>query len=308
MPEDISHKLVIGISSRALFDLTTSNRIFEEEGIDKYREFQLAHEDDILAPGSGFALVKKLLNINQFGDFTEVILLSRNSADSGLRIFNSIEHYGLDISRAAFTNGSRRYPYVKAFGMDLFLSTSPEDVIHTLEQGNAAATLLPSPPDQVDKDEQLRIAFDGDAVVFSDEAERIFQDSGLAAFHQSERNRTHEPLDNGPFQGFLMALHDIQSHFSPEDCPIRTALVTARSAPAHARVIRTLRQWGIRMDEAFFLGGIKKTEFLKAFKADIYFDDHPTHIASAQSHVAAAHVPHGINNPSSENDPPAQEE
>ena len=298
MPEDISHKLVIGISSRALFDLTTSNDIFEEQGIEKYREYQLAHENDILPPGSGFNLVRKLLNINQFGDFAEVILLSRNSADSGLRIFNSIEHYNLNITRAAFTNGSRRYPYIKAFGVDLFLSTSKDDVVHTLNQGNAAATLLPSPPNLQEENDQLRIAFDGDAVIFSDEAERIFQSVGLDAFHQSERNRGHEPLDNGPFQGFLMALHDIQQHFSPEDCPIRTALVTARSAPAHARVIRTLRQWGIRMDEAFFLGGIKKTEFLTAFKADIFFDDQPGHIASASEHVTAAHVPHGIvNNP-----------
>ncbi len=298
MPEDISHKLIIGISSRALFDLTTSNDIFEQEGLDKYREHQVTYEDDILPPGSGFNLAKKLLNINKFGDFTEVILLSRNSADSGLRIFNSIEHYGLDISRAAFTNGSRRHPYIKAFGVDLFLSTSKEDVIHTLNQGNAAATLLPSPPNQLEANDQLRIAFDGDAVIFSDEAERVFQSDGLDAFHQSERNRGHEPLDNGPFRGFLMALHDIQQHFSPEDCPIRTALVTARSAPAHARVIRTLRQWGVRMDEAFFLGGIEKTEFLTAFKADIFFDDQPGHITSASEHVAAAHVPHGIiNNP-----------
>lgn len=298
MAEDISHKLIIGISSRALFDLSESNQVFEEQGIQAYRDYQLAHENDLLKPGSGFNLVNKLLNINQFGDFAEVILLSRNSADSGLRIFNSIDHYQLDISRAAFTNGSRRYPYIQAFGVDLFLSVNQDDVIHTLNQGNAAATLLPSPPNQNQQDQQLRIAFDGDAVIFSDEAEKIFQRDGIDAFHQRERTLANEPLDNGPFQGFLAALHNIQQHFNVSECPIRTALVTARSAPAHERVIRTLRQWGIRMDEAFFLGGIKKGEFLKAFRADIFFDDQPGHCKSASEHVTAAHVPHGIINQS----------
>lgn len=296
MPEDISNKLVIGISTRALFDLTQSNQIFEEQGIDAYRQHQIALENEILQPGNSFNLVNKLLNINQFGDFVEVILLSRNSADCGIRIFNSINHYGLNISRAAFTNGSRRHPYIKAFGVDLFLSANHDDVLHTLNQGNAAATVLPSSAATQDASDQLRIAFDGDAVLFSDEAERIYQHDGLDAFHQSEQQRKDQPLQLGPFSGFLEALHRIQTHFDPDECPIRTALVTARSAPAHERVIRTFRQWDVRVDESFFLGGINKAEFLKAFRADIFFDDQPGHCESASEHVSAAHVPHGIIN------------
>jgi 5'-nucleotidase len=296
MPQDISHKLVIGISTRALFDLTESNNIFEKEGIEAYRKHQVSLEKELLIPGNSFNLVNKLLKINEFGEFVEVVLLSRNSADCGIRVFNSIKHYKLDISRAAFTNGSRRYPYIKAFGVDLFLSANHDDVLHTLEQGNAAATVLPTPTNTGEPTTQLRIAFDGDSVLFSDEAERIFQSAGLDAFHQNEHTQAEKPLDNGPFKGFLRALHNIQQHFKPEECPIRTALVTARSAPAHERVIKTFRQWGVRVDESFFLGGIDKAEFLKAFKADIFFDDQPGHCLSASEHVSAAHVPHGIVN------------
>lgn len=297
MPEDISHKLVVAISSRALFDLDDSNTVFEKKGINAYAKYQIDHESEILSPGVAFPLVKKFLNLNQKEPLVEVILLSRNSADTGLRIFNSIQHYQLDITRAAFTSGESRYPYVTAFGAHLFLSANPDDVKNALQAGCAAATILPSSANTSSSgSEELRIAFDGDAVLFSDEAERIYQESGLEVFAETEQLSAHQPLSGGPFKPFLAALHQLQKKFPADGCPIRTALVTARSAPAHERVIRTLRAWGIRIDEALFLGGLAKGEFLHAFGADIFFDDQEGHCDSAREHVATGHVPHGVRN------------
>jgi 5'-nucleotidase len=222
-----------------------------------------------------------------------VILLSRNSADTGLRIFNSIEHYGLDIVRAAFTRGESTLPYVHAFGAHLFLSANPESVAAALSAGVAAATILPSKKPSRPSD-QLRIAFDGDAVLFGDESERISEEGGIDAFHRNESERATEPLSGGPFRNFLDALHRLQAAFPSENAPIRTALVTARSAPAHKRVILTLRHWGVRIDEALFLGGRPKGPFLEAFGADIFFDDSAHNVESARQHVATAHVPRRI--------------
>ncbi len=298
MPPDISQKLVIGISSRTLFDLDDSHAIFETQGIEAYLQHQITHENNILEPGVAFNLVKKLLAIvhPQTGDrLVEVILLSRNSADTGLRVFNSIQHHNLPITRAVFTNGESPYKYVTAFGADLFLSTHSDDVRRALLADCAAATLLPS-HSQPTTESQVRIAFDGDAVLFSDEAERVFQAYGLDAFRDSESKAAKQPLKEGPFKGFLQALQNIQNLFPVDQCPIRTALVTARDAPAHERVIQTLRAWQIRIDEALFLGGLAKGEFLKAFEADIFFDDQKGHCHSASEHVATGHVPHGIVN------------
>ncbi|MGH8369556.1 MAG: 5'-nucleotidase, partial [Gammaproteobacteria bacterium] len=225
----------------------------------------------------------------------EVILLSRNSGDTGLRIFNSIQHFGLGIERAAFTNGAAPWRYVEPFSADLFLSAEPADVVQVLDAGYAAAAIVPSPA-QADEREELRIAFDGDAVLFSDEAERVYQEQGLAAFARSEQAQARQPLSGGPFKKFLAALQQIQSDYAPDQSPIRTALVTARSAPAHERVIRTLRAWNIRIDEALFLGGLPKGAFLKTFGADIFFDDQKGHVEAAASYVATGHVPHGITN------------
>jgi 5'-nucleotidase len=291
----LAGKLVVAISSRALFDLSESHRIYTELGVDSYQRYQIEHEDELLAPGPAFALVTKLLRLNRPDKhYVEVILLSRNSADTGLRVFNAIKHYGLDITRAAFTSGEATSRYVPAFGAHLFLSADTDDVRRALEDGYAAATIFPT----VFRNEtdQLRIAFDGDAVLFSDEAERIYQANGLAAFARSERASAATPLPGGPFKEFLAALHRVQSDFPEASSPIRTALVTARSAPAHERVIRTLRAWNIRIDEALFLGGLDKGQFLRAFGADIYFDDQTRHVESAAQHVAAGHVPHGIAN------------
>lgn len=295
MPIDFNEKLVIAISSRALFDLDASHAVYETEGIAAYQAYQIAHENEVLAPGVAFNLVKKLLNLNSHGSLVEVILLSRNSADTGLRIFNSIEHYGLDITRAAFSNGESPYKYIAAFNSHLFLSVNTDDVKHALETGVAAATIYPSPP-SLNESTELRIAFDGDSVIFSDEAERIYQTSGLEMFAASEKAAASVPLAGGPFKGFLAALHQLQNKFPADNCPIRTALVTARSAPAHERVIKTLRAWKIRIDEAIFLGGLNKAAFLKAFNADFFFDDQPNHCLSASEHVATAHVPHGVVN------------
>jgi 5'-nucleotidase len=291
----LADKLVVAISSRALFDLTESHRIFVEQGVDAYQRYQIEHEDEILSPGPAFALAKKLLRLNRPDkQYVEVLLLSRNSADTGLRVFNSIKHYRLDITRAAFTKGEPTSRYVPAFGSHLFLSADTEDVKRALDDGYAAATIFPT----VFRNEtdELRIAFDGDAVLFSDEAERVYQEKGLAAFSRSESDAALQPLTGGPFKDFLSGLHRIQSDFPEDASPIRTALVTARSAPAHERVIRTLRAWNIRIDEALFLGGLDKGEFLRAFGADIFFDDQRTHVESASKHVATGHVPHGVAN------------
>lgn len=289
-------KLVIAISSRALFDLEESHRVFDEQGIEAYCRYQIEHEEDILAPGVAFGMVRKLLALNEAGrERVEIILLSRNSADTGLRVFNSIRHHQLAISRAAFAGGGSPYRYVAPFGAHLFLSSHAEDVRAALEEGYAAATILPSMKGS-NPGEELRIAFDGDAVIFSDEAERIYKTQGLDAFQASEAESAKRPLPGGPFRGFLAALHQIQKDFGAERSPIRTALVTARSAPAHERVIRTLRAWNIRIDEAIFLGGLDKGAFLKAFGADIFFDDQELHCGSAAQHVATGHVPHGVAN------------
>jgi len=298
MSKGFGNKLVVAISSRALFNLDEAHTIYENQGLEAYSQYQIDHEDEVLPPGDAFPLVEKLLRINKALTAqppVEVILLSRNSADTGLRVFNSIAHYDLQITRAAFCGGASPYAYARAFGCHLLLSTNADDVRDALDHGIAAATILPSKTDKSSEGE-LRIAFDGDAVIFSDEAERVFKAEGLDAFEKSESVAAKEPLSGGPFKPFLSALHGLQAEFGPDYCPIRTALVTARSAPTHERVVRTLRAWGVRIDESIFLGGLSKGEFLKAFGADVFFDDQEGHCQSASEHVATGHVPHGIAN------------
>jgi 5'-nucleotidase len=298
----LDQPLVVAISSRALFDLDSSHRVFEEQGLEDYAQYQVSKENQALDPGVAFPLVRKLLALNDdigrngvSHSGVEVILLSRNSADTGLRIFNTIEQHGLNIKRAVFSNGASPWRYMRAFGAHLFLSTHDEDVRKTLENGFAAARILDSGVNERNG-QQLRIAFDGDAVLFSDEAERVYQRDGLEAFVKSEQAAAGKPLSGGPFRPVLEGLHRIQAAYPIEDNPIRTALVTARSAPAHKRVIMTLREWGIRTDEALFLGGLEKGPFLQAFGADIFFDDQHTHCESASVHVATGHVPSGVAN------------
>ncbi len=307
MARSFENTLVIAISSRALFDMTESHGVFTEQGIDAYCQYQIEHENETLAPGVAFPMVKKFLALNEnsiCGDTlgvedhtddqqVEIVLLSRNSADTGLRVFHSIQHYSLDITRAVFTGGQSPYHYVKPFGADLFLSSDPVDVSQALDAGYAAATILPSQSDNRHTGE-LKIAFDGDAVLFSDEAEQVFQDQGLAAFSEKEKQAANYPLPGGPFKNVLAAIHRIQQNH--QQSPIRTALITARGAPAHERVIKTLRAWEIRIDESFFLGGMDKGEFLRTFDADIFFDDQRGHCESARQHVPTGHVPSGVKN------------
>lgn len=302
MAVDLLKKLVVVVSSRALFDLEESHQVYMEQGVDAYCRYQVERENEVLTPGVAFQLVRKLLSINtlsaQASDLpsVEVILLSRNSADTGLRVFNSIKHYKLPITRAAFTNGSPPWRYVKPFQADLFLSTEPSDVRQALEAGFAAASIWPGSHGKSGEDNKVRVAFDGDAVLFSDESERIYKEQGLAKFQENEASQAHTPMKAGPFKNFLFALQQIQQAFPADQAVITTALVTARSAPAHERVIRTLRDWGIRIDQALFLGGMAKGEFLEAFEADIFFDDQTAHIESAATRVPSGHVPSGIAN------------
>ena len=246
MPQSLDNLLVIGISSRALFDLETEEAIFRQHGLEEYRRHQLLNENEILKPGAGFALVKALLKLNRLTGqrFVEVVVMSRNSSETSMRIFNSIKHYGLDITRAVLSGGASLAPYLQAFNVSLFLSLHEDDVQAAVNSGVAAALLYQKPENALEELEQIRIAFDGDAVIFSDESERIYQTEGIEAFEKHERENALLPLPQGPFARLLLALSYIQNNFKNPDghaAPIRTALVTARSSPAHERVIRTLR-------------------------------------------------------------------
>lgn len=263
MPYQLDNKMVIGISSRALFDLTIENGIFEHQGVEAYCKYQAEHEEDILKPGPGFGLVRSLLALNKYGkgsDMVEVIVMSRNSPDTSLRVFNAIKYYGLDITRAVLVSGASLAPYLTAFHTDLFLSAYEDDVQCAIDSGIAAGIICTEHAPQIIFPNMcsIRIAFDGDAVLFTDESERIYQEQGLGAFEENEERNADSPLEEGPFANFLRKLSKIQQALGTENSPIRTALVTSRSAPAHERVIRTLRAWNVRMDEAFFLGGVEK--------------------------------------------------
>ncbi len=299
MPDNLDSYLVIGVSSRALFDLSCENEIYEKQGLAAYAEYQLEHEDDVLQPGTGFGLVKGLLRLNELTPGkrkSEVIIMSHNGADTSMRIFNSIEHYGLDITRAALGGGRPLAPYLQAFSVDLFLSLDGSDVQIAIDNGFAAGKIYEGHRfDSLANEaipKEIRIAFDGDAVLFSDESEKIFQQQGLDAFVAHERENAKRPLPEGPFAKLLKTLAFIQSEFAPDQVPIRTALVTARNTPAHERVIRTLRAWDVRIDEAFFLGGVPKDEVLRAFGAHIFFDDQDSHLEPASKYTAVAKVPY----------------
>lgn len=290
------HCLVIGVSSRALFNLEEENTIFEEMGVEAYSAYQIEHEMDILQTGTAFDLIRAFLDINcqlEKGRKTEIIVMSHNSADTSLRIFNSIKHYKLDISRAALVSGASLAPYLSAFQTDLFLSASEADVQEAINAGIAAGLIYTQhlSGQKRGKIDQIRIAFDGDAVLFSDASEKIYQNEGIEAFHEFELKNAATALPEGPFAKFLKTLSLIQQEFDKDKAPIRTALVTARSAPAHERVIRTLRAWGVRIDEAFFLGGMEKKEVLKAFGAHIYFDDQAIRTDATSQVVPSARVP-----------------
>jgi 5'-nucleotidase len=295
MPIDLTQYLVTGISSRALFNLETEDQIFQSEGLEKYSQYQIEHETDILQPGAGFPLVQAILRLNSLGNGqrkSEVVLMSRNNADTSLRIFNSIKSYNLDISRAALTSGASLAPYLKAYDVDLFLSATETDVQAAVD-ADIAAALIYKPPEHFNPHtDQLRIAFDGDAVLFSEESEKIYQEQGLEAFLIHEEENAKKPLPEGPFAKLLQTLSFLQSEIKHDPPPIRTALVTSRNSPAHERVIRTLRVWDVRIDEVFFMGGVSKTAILDAFGAHMFFDDQHVHLTEAASVVPSARVPY----------------
>ena len=291
-------QLVVAISSRALFDFEEENRFFERSDDRAYMKLQLERLEQPAKPGVAFSLVKKLLAFNQ-GEApqVEVVILSRNDPVSGMRVFRSAQHYGLPIQRGSFTRGQPPWRYLKPLNANLFLSAHLSDVRAALDAGVPAAQVYPhSAHASVAHPNEVRIAFDGDAVLFSDEAEQVFASQGLSAFQAHERDKASLPLSAGPFKPLLAALHRLQRAGTPS-MRIRTALVTARSAPAHERAIRTLMDWDIEVDEAMFLGGLDKGAFLREFEPDFFFDDQTGHIESAAQHVPAGHVVSGVKNP-----------
>ena len=307
MPASLDGQLVVAISSRALFDFEEENRHFEATDDRAYMQLQLDRLEQPARPGVAFSLVRKLLAFNAAGAATqagevpvrqrvEVVILSRNDPVSGMRVFRSAKHYGLPIQRGVFTRGESPWRYLRPLSANLFLSTNEPDVRSALDAGVPAARVYPHSARASDAHpDEVRIAFDGDAVLFSDEAERVFQRAGLDAFQAHERDRAAMPLAAGPFKPLLVALQHLQRE-PARDMRIRTALVTARSAPAHERAIRTLMDWHIEVDEAMFLGGLPKGEFLREFEPDFFFDDQTGHVESAASHVPSGHVASGVTN------------
>jgi len=296
MPASLDGQLVVAISSRALFDFEEENRVFEAGDDRAYMQLQLQRVEQPARPGVAFSLVNKLLAFNADAPRVEVVILSRNDPVSGMRVFRSAQHYGLTVQRGVFTRGQSPWRYLRPLAANLFLSTNEADVRSALGAGVPAARVYPhSARASAAHPDEVRIAFDGDAVLFSDEAEVVFQRDGLAAFQDHERVLAATPLAAGPFKPLLQALHRLQQ--APgAGMRLRTALVTARSAPAHERAVRTLMDWQIEVDEAMFLGGLAKGEFLREFEPDFFFDDQTGHIESAAMHVPAGHVAHGVSN------------
>lgn len=291
--------LTVAVSSRALFHIEDGDKVFRESGQDEFDAYMRTKEGVPLKRGVAFALVQKLLalNTNTVGsprNRVEVILLSRNSPDAGMRIMDSVHHYGLDIEKAVFCAGGNRFRYAKGMGAHLFLSANAADVKEAIDNGVAAATMLPRESAEVENDSAIKIAFDGDSVLFSSEADDVYRTRGLDAFREQELEMAAVPLGAGPFKLFLDALCAIQREFPRGESPLKLALVTARGMPAHARVIHTLRSWGVVLDEAIFAGGASKGPLLQAFGADVFFDDTVKNVDSAQLHdIMSGHVPFG---------------
>jgi len=309
MPVSFSETLVVGISSRALFDLEEENRLFLSQGVIEYRKLQKEREHIILNPGTGFHVVKALLNLNALSKerLVEVIVMSKNSPETGVRVLNSIQHYGLDITRSAFTGGESLYEYMEAFDVDLFLSMEEKEVQKVIDSGVASAALIYDPPIAFEPETStVRIAFDADAVLFSDESEQIYSSHGIDAFHANEKANAHKAMAEGPHAKLLKMLSKIQHKMQTgvELSPLRLAIVTARNSPSHMRVINTMRAWDVYVDEAFFLGGISKDKILKAFKAHIFFDDQDAHLQPAMKLVPSARVPYNSSSPLFKNTEP----
>ncbi|MFI3320475.1 MAG: 5'-nucleotidase [Rikenellaceae bacterium] len=306
MAYPIEKKLVIAVASSALFDLTESHRVYQEQGVDAYRRYQEEHIDDHLERGAAFPFIKRLLKLNDI--FTEekpieVVLLSRNNPETGLRVFRTIKHYGLDISRASFFSGESPYRYLPAFNASLFLSAERDDVVAACKEGYAAGQILSSTfKDDDEADPELRIAFDFDGVIANDEAEKIYKKEGMEAFHNHEAELAQQPMQPGLLGNLIRRISDIQhleSEREKEDPTykriIKTSIVTARSAPSHERVVMSLKSWGVEVHEAFFLGGIDKARILDIMHPHMFFDDQIGHLQNL-TNVPAVHIPFGVAN------------
>jgi 5'-nucleotidase len=299
-------QLVVAISSRALFDFEEENALFDARDDRPYRDLQVARLDELAKPGVAFRLVRKLLGFNDDGvKRVEVVILSRNDTYSGLRVMKSVAGNRLSIERAVFTRGREPWAYLRPLNANLFLSRNPQDVRDALSAGFPAAVIYTGTEGSDSHPGEVRIAFDGDAVLFGDDAERVFREQGLDAFQAHEADHATRPLPPGPFKPLLEALHRLQQADDRDKVPmrLRTALVTARGAPAHERAVRTLMDWNIDVDEAMFLGGLDKGPFLREFEPDFFFDDQTGHVHSASQHVPAGHVPHGIANEMTRDEP-----
>ncbi len=307
MTASLQNQLVVAISSRALFDFEEENRLFETGDPQAYVDLQMQRIDVPAPAGVAFSLVKKLLAFNEPDhQRVEVVVLSRNDPVSGMRVFRSVSAAGMRVERGVFTQGRDPFRYLKPLGAHLFLSANEADVRQALAMGFPAARVATgSARAGENHPHEVRIAFDGDAVLFADEAEQVFQKKGLAAFQAHEKRKAELPLPDGPFKPLLAALHRLQGAGS-QAMRLRTALVTARSAPAHERAIRTLMHWGVGVDEAMFLGGLPKGEFLREFEPDFFFDDQTGHIEHAARHVPAGHVAGGVTNSPAAPETPAR--
>lgn len=309
--------MVIGISATALFDLKEADSAFKdkrkndpETAIQEYRDYMLERENDTLDEGTGYPLVKALLDLNQYkkkednAPLVEVVVLSRNSPENGVRVFNNIRRKGLRITRSAFTGGESVVNYLEAFEVDLFLTTNVDDDQKVIDSRNCAAALVREPPKGTNEipEGQVRIAFDGDAVLFDDSSEIVYKTEGMERFHETEDSQQDVPMQEGPYGNLLKKLSSLQERlpFSVEFSPVRLAIVTARNAPAESRVIKTLRNWGLCIDEVFFLGGVEKSKILKAFKPHIFFDDQDVHLEKASQFVPSGKVPYTSDSPLNE--------
>jgi 5'-nucleotidase len=307
MPLNLSDTLVVGISATALFDLKEADKVFREKysqdkdtAIAEYRKYMLEREDDPLENGTGLPLVKALLELNQYkteGEppLIEVVVMSRNSPETGVRVLQNIRNNNLKISRHAFTGGESVVDYLDAFNVDLFLTTTVKDAQKVIDGKNCAAAIVKSPPKtlKIIPEGQVRIAFDGDAVLFDESSELVYKMEGLDGFHKNEDQQQNVPMQEGPYAALLKKLSRLQERlpFSVEYSPVRIAIVTARNAPAEMRVIKTLRHWGVYVDEVFFLGGLEKTKVLEAFHPHIFFDDQDLHLENASKVVPSGKVP-----------------
>lgn len=305
MAYPIDKKLVIAVASSALFNLTESDSVFKAQGLKAYKDYQRQHQNSPFEKGVAFPFIKRLLNLNNSfpeSNPVEVILMSKNSPETGLRVFNSIKHYGLDITRAGFTSGQPHFKYLPSFNAALFLSANSGDVKDAIENGYAAGMVLNSTVIDDDNDNELRIAFDFDGVIASDESEQIYRKEGLKKYQQYESERSSTPLNTGPVIELLKRIslfQQMEIRKQEQDSSYRrilkTAIVTARNAPVHERMINTLHAWEIDIEEAFFLGGIDKSRILNVMKPHIYFDDQIVHLDHLDK-VPAVHIPFGIAN------------